>query len=102
MGVGGGLSALANPSMSLAAPIGMSTATPTMVSAPMFAGMGKPTMAEAAVASQLMSRGQPQQQSEVRQGGMMRPGQAVNVTEPVASLLEPLKNRRPRPAFSLL
>ena len=96
-----GLSALANPSMSLAAPVGMSTATPTMIQSGQ-AMFGKPTMAEMAVASQLMARGQPQQQSEVRQGGMMRPGQAVNVMEPVASLLEPLKNRRPRPAFSLL
>lgn len=95
-----GLAALANPSMSLAAPVGVSAATPTMISA----GMPAPTIGQMDVAKQLMARGQPQQnqKSEVRQGGMMRPGQAVNVVEPVASLLEPLKNRRPRPAFSLL
>jgi hypothetical protein len=66
---------------------------------------GKAPLSETqrAMATRMMmnSAAQPQQNA-VSQGGMMRPGQAVNVVEPVASLLEPLRNRRPRPAFSLL
>ena len=102
MGVSGGLSAMANPAMSATAPFAMSTSTPTMISSPMFSG-GSASRSQIDLARQIAGRSQqPQDQTMVNQGGMMRPGQRVNVVEPVASLLEPLRNRRPRPDFSLL
>jgi hypothetical protein len=73
----------------------MSPSTPATATA-------APTKEQMDIARRLMFQNKPQEQNAVSQGGRIRPGQAVNVVAPVASLLEPMRNRRPRPAFSLL